>query len=47
MYLEQFLTYGHALTPEEELMEGKFNEDGTPMLKESAPKLEQFKYQVM
>lgn len=45
-YLKQFLTYGHALNSEEELMEGKVNEEGALLLKESPPKLNQFKIQV-
>lgn len=46
LYLEQFLKYGHNLSSEEELMEGKYNEEGVALLKESPPKLVQFKQQV-
>ncbi|XP_054265094.1 dynein beta chain, ciliary-like [Macrosteles quadrilineatus] len=46
LYLEQFLKYGHNLSSEEELMEGKYNEEGVALLKESPPKLVQFKQQI-
>ncbi|XP_039284796.1 dynein beta chain, ciliary [Nilaparvata lugens] len=46
LFLKQFLTYGHPLTPEECDMEGKLDDEGLPLLKECPPKLEAFKTQI-
>ncbi|GLG98382.1 Uncharacterized protein GBIM_04946 [Gryllus bimaculatus] len=45
-FLEQFLKYGHALSPEEEELVGVFLEDGSPALKDVAPTLQTFKEQI-
>ncbi|XP_075225795.1 dynein beta chain, ciliary-like [Lycorma delicatula] len=46
LYLQQFLKYGRTLSPEEADIVGKVDEEGVLILKESPPKLEQFKSQI-
>ncbi|CAH0384801.1 unnamed protein product [Bemisia tabaci] len=45
-YLNQFLKYGKPLTPEEEEIIGKLDEEGQPIIKETSPKLEDYKAQI-
>uniref|UniRef100_A0A1B6BXH8 Dynein beta chain, ciliary-like n=1 Tax=Clastoptera arizonana TaxID=38151 RepID=A0A1B6BXH8_9HEMI len=46
LFLQQFLKYGHNLSPEEEMLEGRVNEEGVLLLKENPPKLKQFQSQI-